>query len=190
MKRAEKVEHLLDVATELFCRQGYHATGIDQIIAESKIAKTTLYRHFKSKDELIVAVLRRIDERYRLAMRNKVDAEETDSKKKLLATFDYLEQWFNSKEFFGCPFMSAAAEFHKTGHPVFQEALMHKRLVTAYFEELARAAKLHNPTKLAEEVNLLHEGATAISHITREARIAMTAKAAAARLIDCHDEAS
>ena len=63
MKRAEKREHLIDVATRLFNRLGYHAAGIDQVIAEAGLAKTTLYRHFKSKEDLIVAVLRRLDEK-------------------------------------------------------------------------------------------------------------------------------
>ncbi|MEE8533082.1 MAG: helix-turn-helix domain-containing protein, partial [Alphaproteobacteria bacterium] len=55
-------DHLVDTALALFCRDGFHATGIDRILAESGVAKMTLYKHFKSKDELILAALRRRDE--------------------------------------------------------------------------------------------------------------------------------
>ena len=60
-----KRDHLIDTALGLFSRYGYHAMGIDRILAESGVAKMTLYNHFKSKDELILAVLRRRDERFR-----------------------------------------------------------------------------------------------------------------------------
>lgn len=184
MKRALKREQLIETAAELFNRYGYHAAGIDHVIAEAGIAKTTLYRHFQSKENLIIAVLRRIDERFREAMRKAVDAATDDPKMKLLATFDFLEGWFCEKSFFGCPFMSAASEYGDRPSLVFQEAAMHKRLMMAYLEELARAAHLKNPQAIAQEINLLHEGAIAMAHITGDAGAARTAKAIAATLID------
>lgn len=183
MKRAEKREHLIDVAASLFNRLGYHAAGIDLVIAEAGIAKTTLYRHFKSKDELIVAVLKRVDAQYRDRMRATVEAAGTSPGEKLLATFDFLETWFKEESFHGCPFISAAGEFGDHPNTVFQEAAMHKRLIAAYLEELARADRLKNPQRLAEEINLLHEGATAVAHITRDPTAAKTARAVAEKLI-------
>lgn len=184
MKRAEKREHLIEVATALFNRYGYHAVGIDQVIAEAGVAKTTLYRHFKSKEELIVAVLKRIDEQYREDMRYTVDNLARGPKKKLLATFSFLENWFKDKSFYGCPFMSAAGEYGAKPSPVFQEAVLHKRLMVAYFEELARAAELEGPRRVAEEINLLHEGATTVAHITGDPGVARKAQVLAARLIE------
>ena len=183
MKRAQKREHLIDVAAELFNRLGYRAAGVDQVIAEAGIAKTTLYRHFKSKEDLIVAVLRRIDEQYRNDMRQLVDEVAQTPIQKLLVTFDFLEGWFEDRSFYGCPFMSAAGEYSERISPVFQEAVVHKRLVIAYFEELARAANLDDPRRVAEEINLLHEGATAVAHITGDSSVARTAKALARRSI-------
>ena len=151
MKRAQKRGHLIDVAADIFNRVGYHAAGIDRVIAESGIAKTTLYRHFKSKDELIVAVLRRVDERFREDMRKVVEGSGPDPKQKILATFDFLEGWFRDESFHGCPFMGAAGEFGDRPNPVFQETAMHKRLMLAYFEELARAARIDDPRAFAEE---------------------------------------
>lgn len=184
MKRAQKREHLIDVATEMFNRLGYHVVGVDQIIAEAGIAKTTLYRHFKSKDELIVEVLRRIDAKSRDDMRQAVDTLARDPKQKLLASFDFLEEWFKDNTFYGCPFMSAAGEYNIRSSPIFQEAMLHKRLVIAYFEELARAAELDEPTRVAEEINLLHEGATAVAQINGDPTTARKAKAVAIRLIE------
>lgn len=184
MKRAEKREHLIQVATELFNRCGYHASGIDRVIAEAGIAKTTLYRHFPSKEDLIVAVLKRIDAQYREDMRKGVDARTRDAKEKLLATFDVLEDWFRSKMFYGCPFMSAASEYNVRNSSVFQEVVLHKRLMIAYFEELARAAGLDDPGRIGEEINLLHEGATAVAQVSGDSQTASRAKAMAVRLID------
>ncbi len=184
MKRTQKREHLINVAAELFNRQGYHAVGIDQIIAQAGIAKTTLYRHFESKDELIVAVLRRVDKQAREEMRQAVDAMARDPQQKLLACFDFLEAWFKDKTFYGCPFMSAAGEYSTRTSPVFQEVMLHKRLVIAYFEELARAAGFNEPTRLAEAINLLFEGATAVTQISGDPSTARKAKAIAARLVE------
>ncbi|MDA0239680.1 MAG: TetR/AcrR family transcriptional regulator [Proteobacteria bacterium] len=183
MKRSEKREHLIDVAASLFNRLGYHAAGIDLVIAEAGIAKTTLYRHFKSKEDLIVAVLKRVDTQFRDKMRTTVEASGKPKGENLLATFEFLEAWFKEKNFHGCPFISAAGEFGDQPSMVFQEAAMHKRLIIAYFEELARADGLRDPQRLAEEINLLHEGATAVAHITGDPAAAAKAKAVAERLI-------
>ena len=184
MKRSEKRAHLVRVAAGLFNRFGYHGAGVDKVIAEAGIAKTTLYRHFETKEELIVAVLKHVDENFRTAMRAFVDEKApSDAKRKLLATFDFLEAWFREKSFYGCPFMSAAGEYGEHGSPVFQAAAMHKRLVLAYFEELAHTADLEEPARIAGEINLLHEGATAVAHISGTPEAARKAKAVAARLL-------
>ncbi len=78
-------------------------------------------------------------------MRQAVDTLAREPKQKLLATFDFLESWFEDQAFYGCPFMSAAGEYGERANPVFQEAMVHKRLMIAYFEELARAAHLNDP---------------------------------------------
>lgn len=184
MKRSEKRDHLIEVATALFNQHGYRGVGIDQVIADAGIAKTTLYRHFKSKDELIVAALRRVDGKYRDDMRHAVDAMAREPADKLLATFDFLERWFAESEFHGCPFMGAAGEYGERLSPVFQEAASHKRLMVAYLEELTRAAGLEEPRRIAEEINLLHEGATAVAHITGDTGAAGRARAVAAKLIE------
>lgn len=184
MKRAEKKSHLIETAIGLFQKGGYHGCGVDRIIADSGIAKTTLYRHFATKEDLILAVLRTIDERFRDDMRRHVEAGTGTPVERLLATFDYLVAWFDEGVFYGCPFMSAASEYNDRADPVFQEARLHKRLVVAYFEELARAAGLDDPKDLAEEINLLHEGAVAVMQIERDPAAAGRARQTAETLIN------
>ncbi len=186
MKRAEKKYHLVEVATNLFNKHGYNGVGIDRIIAESGIAKTTLYRHFKTKEDLIVAVLAKKDAEFRAALRQFVEAGGADPTQRLLLTFDFLEHWINDDEFYGCPFMSASSEFNDKRSPVFQEARMHKKLVLAYFEELARAAEHPEPERLAIELNLLQEGAVAVAQITGDPTIARHARSTAQHWINRH----
>ncbi|WP_083203486.1 TetR/AcrR family transcriptional regulator [Ensifer adhaerens] len=167
MRRSEIRGHLLDTALRLFNLHGYHATGIDLLIAEAGVAKTTLYRHFETKEDLILAALERRDEESRAEMRIFVEQRTNDPYERLLATFDFLEASVRDKQFRGCIFMSAAGEHKEAVDPVFRAASMHKRLVLAYFEELAHAARFAEPKRIADAVNLLHEGATAIAQMTR-----------------------
>lgn len=184
MKRTEKREHLIDVASKLFNRFGYHAAGVDKVIAEAGIAKTTLYRHFETKDDLIVAVLKRIDAEYRERLRSYIEKKAKDPVKRLLASFDYLDSWFISKSFYGCPFVSAAGEYSDKNSPVFQEAKLHKRLMLAYYEELARAANLKDPLLVAEQINVLQEGAITVAHVTGDYKAAKKAKVVASKIIE------
>ncbi len=187
MRRSEIRDHLLDTALRLFNQRGYHATGIDLIIAEGGVAKTTLYRHFETKEDLILAALERRDEEDRAAMRAFVGQHASDPVERLLATFDYLETSFNDKQFSGCIFVSAAGEHKDPNNPVFRAAEMHKRLVLAYFEELAHAARFAQPKRIAAEINLLHEGAFAVAQITRIAEPARQAKRMAGKLLAAED---
>lgn len=183
MRRSEIRDHLLDTALRLFNERGYHATGVDLIIAESGVAKTTLYRHFETKEELILAALERRDEEDRVALRVFVEQHASDPVERLLATFDFLEIDFNDRQYRGCIFLSAAGEHKDPANPVFRAAEMHKRLVLAYFEELAHAARFAEPKRIAAEINLLHEGAFAVAQITRIAEPARQAKRMASQLL-------
>ena len=100
MARAKKRDELIDAAIKLFKRDGYRATGVDRLMEETGIAKTTLYRHFATKDELIVAALMRIDELAREDMRAFVEAASDHPQKRILAAFDWLEPWLQHQE---CP---------------------------------------------------------------------------------------
>lgn len=183
MPRADKREHLIDIAVRLFNRHGYHATGVDRIMEETGIAKTTLYRHFASKEDLIVAALTKIDEQSREEMRAFVESASDDPCERVLATFDQLALWLTDCEFKGCPFVAAAAEFGEPGNPVFQAVKLHKRLMLAYIEELVRAARIPDPKTVARQIVMLQEGAIAYAQVLGCEGVIATAKAAAEKLI-------
>ena len=183
MSRAAKRNELLDAAIRLFNRHGYHATGVDRLIEETGIAKTTLYRHFGSKEELIVAALERIDEAARDEMRAFVEAASDDPRERILATFGQLAVWLEDRDFKGCPFVAAAGEFGSPTDPVFLQVRLHKRLYLAFFEELVRAARIPDVKRIARQLVMLHEGAVAFAQVMGPTAVADDARAAAERLI-------
>ena len=186
MRRAEKKDFLIDTAIRLFNRHGYHATGVDRLMEETGIAKTTLYRHFASKVDLIVAALAKVDEQARDEMRTFVEAASDDPRERILATFGQLDIWLQDAEFKGCPFVAAAGEYGAPGaadDPVFQQVRLHKRLFLAFFEELVRAARIPHPKALAQQLVMLHEGAVAFAQVLGPGGVAATARKAAERLI-------
>ena len=130
-----------------------------------------------------MAALERQDEQARDAMRAFVEQRADDPVQRLLATFDCLEAWIRDARFRGCPFVAAAGEHKDTSNPVFRAAALHKRLTLAYFEELAHAARFAEPKRVAAEINVLHEGATAVAQMTRTAEPARQAKRMAAQLL-------
>ena len=123
-------------------------------------------------------------------MRAFVEQRASDPVERLLVTFDFLETWLRNEWFRGCIFVSAAGEHKDTINPVFRAAAMHKRLVLAYFEELAHAARFAEPKRIAAEINLLHEGAIAVAQMTRTAEPARQAKRMAAQLLGARGQAA
>ena len=176
-------DHLVDTALRLFCQHGFHATGIDRILAESGVAKMTLYKHFKSKDELILAVLRRRDEQFRNWFMRAVEQRAKTPRDRLLAIFDALDEWFTGKDFTGCTFINASAEFADHDDPIHAVAAEHKRLVLAYVRDLAAAAGAADPDTLARELALLVEGAIVLAHVTGQADTARQAQKAAKTIL-------
>jgi AcrR family transcriptional regulator len=163
---AGRKDALVETATEMFHRNGFHATGIDRILAEAGIAKMTLYKHFRSKEELIVAGLERRSEEYRTWLRTGVEERARSAKKRLLAVFDLVAESLTKDGDRGCIFVNACAEYGDRSHPVHQAAAAHKAAVHSYFQELAQTAGAVDATALADQVMLLTEGATAIGQVS------------------------
>ncbi len=179
-----KRDHLVDTAAALFQRDGFHATGIDTILAEAGVAKMTLYNHFKSKDELIVAALEVEGARYIAWLRGRADSLAEEPGERLLAIFDALEEWFEREGFNGCVFMKAACEYGPVTNPVHAAAAAQKRAVFDYMLENATSARLKDPRNLAQQLLLLHEGAIAVAHEFGAPIAARQAKRAAAVVIE------
>lgn len=116
-------ERLVAAAIELFSRQGFGAVGIDQVIGTAGVTKTTFYKHFAGKDDLMVAALQRRDEWESKAWIRAVrKLGGDDPARQLLAMLDVMDVWFNDPDFRGCMFMNTAAEFPNPHDPVHQAA--------------------------------------------------------------------
>lgn len=182
MASPQRREHLIDTAIELFAEHGYHATGIDTILAKSGVSKKTLYRHFRSKDELILAALKKYDGLFRNGFMRQVEARTDDPHGRLLAVYDVAADWFEQNNFYGCMYINAVSEYSQSDTPIRQVCREFKSLMRRYVEDLCRAAGAENPTDLAEELALLLEGAIVTAQVseqrTRAARVAKTAATA------------
>ncbi len=180
---ASRKDDLVDTALDLFYQHGFHATGVDRILATAGVAKMTLYKHFRSKDALIVAALERRDARFREWFRASVEARARSPRKRLLAVFDTLEDWFDAAGFQGCMFVNAAAEYGHRDDPVHLAAAAHKAAMREYFRELANAAGADDAEDLAEQIALLVEGATVTAHVSGHREAARRARRVAKTLV-------
>ena len=176
-------ERILAAASRLFYMHGFHATGIDRIIAEASVAKMSLYQHFGSKDELVAVFLERRDDYWCDWLAGRVSALATAPRARLLAVFDALGEWFESPDFRGCAFINAAVEFPDVKHSARVASKGHKERVHAYLKSLAEAAKLSQPAELAAQLALLVEGAIVTALVTPGAVPAKRAKAIARRIL-------
>lgn len=161
----EKRRHIVRTAYRLFRRDGFHATGVDRIIAEAQVAKMTMYRHFPSKEGLIVAVLDWRADRFRGQLDERVDAATTPGEK-VAAIFDWHERWFESPEFHGCLFQHALAEFVEPDHAVFEAALRQKRDLRERLRQILSQSLPDNAAEpVATTLFMLIEGATVLAHM-------------------------
>ncbi len=181
--KADKLDtrrRILDTAAELFYREGVRSVGVDRIAAEADVAKMTLYSHFKSKDELVVAWLRRRDEEWMSWLKGAVERRDGTG---LLAVFDAMREWFEKPDFRGCAFINAHAELGWSNPAAAEIVASHKQALTEYLARLARSEGAAEPEALARELLLLVEGAIVTASIQRDPRVADDARGAAAKLI-------
>ena len=178
-----KRDHLLSTAFKLFNRDGYHAVGIDTILAEAKLAKMTLYHHFASKEELIIAALEQRGGQIRVGLQTALAEAGNSPRKKFLAIFDWYEWWFTSRDFYGCAFIRAVAEYPQIESPIHQAVMAHKLKLITTLVGLLTELEVAVPETLARQVYLLLEGAIVGAHTFGDASTAKSAKAAALALL-------
>ncbi|MBN7819817.1 TetR/AcrR family transcriptional regulator [Bowmanella sp. Y26] len=189
--KKSKRDELVEVAQKLFYQHGFRITGIDTILEHSGVAKRTLYNHFKSKDELVVAALNKRDLEF-MAMIKKYVAkfekqQEGDPKyARILAYFDALSEWFNSDKFNGCMFINASAEYPRKTDPIHVVCENHKRLVLQYISELISEIKLREPDEVALQLSLLSDGAIVCAHTTNMLNAAEIAKTTAMLVLNAY----
>lgn len=157
--RSPVASHILDVAGRLFYREGIRAVGIDRIIMQADIAKATLYRHYRSKEDLVLAYLQG---RHKLVMNGleEVLALYPDPRDQTDQIFERLCQKAESPEFRGCAFALAVAE-HGESRRIVEMARMHKSAVADLLAGIATRAKFIDAGRIGRHLALLYDGALA-----------------------------
>ena len=173
---------LLSAATRLFCKNGINATGIDAIINEAGTAKTTLYKLFGSKNNLVHVVLETEGKHWREWFIGAIEAGGGGPQAKLARIFPALKEWFRQERFYGCPFINAVGEHDKDQRQLRAIAMRHKKIVLAYIEKLAEEMGAAEPEVLAHQLALLMDGAIVAAMVSRDPCVADTAGLAACSL--------
>jgi AcrR family transcriptional regulator len=185
-RRRSAREEILATAYELFTQRGIRAVGVDEVIAKSGVAKATLYKHFRSKDELAMAFLDRREQRWSRDFIEAGSAKRADdSEGQLLAIFDMLDEWYvRNDSFKERSFMSVLLEMG-TGHPVGQACVQHLANLRTMVAGRAAAAGLAEPEEFALSFHILMEGSILLAS-EGDRRAALRAKEMARVLIDKH----
>lgn len=152
-------QQIMETASRLFYEQGFRAVGIDTIIAQSGVAKMSLYRHFPSKEDLIVAYLEQSNTQFWDWFDGVVNEYPGKPRHQLAAIFEGVSQQVGSHVCLGCTFQGTAAEFPDINHKGHAVALAHKKAVRERFYHLALEGQARDPEILADGLLLLMDGA-------------------------------
>lgn len=182
MSRSKR-DQLLDVAVEMFFRNGCHTTGIDQLLAQAGVAKMTLYSHFKSKDDLILAAAERVSQEHLARLEAIGQDSSLTFEQQLHAVFDDLEEFINHVDYSGCPFQNVAVEFKDAEHPVRQLVVRHKQEVERRVVEALRGGGAKHPEAVARRITLLIEGAKMMVQVTGDRAYLEESRAAGRELL-------
>jgi AcrR family transcriptional regulator len=175
-------QRVLDAAERLFYSRGVQAVGIDMVVAEAGVGLKTLYTHFRSKDRLVEAYLRRLNRRFLDRLQARM--AQVQGRDQVLAVFDALGDWFAEPDFSGCAFINVAGELH--ANPAARAiAREHKQSLRALLQRTVRAAAVTDPDTLADRLMLLVEGAVVTAYVEGDELAAVRARSAATVLMDC-----
>jgi AcrR family transcriptional regulator len=152
-------ERILETAYDLFSRHGVRAVGVDRIVAASGVAKMSLYRHFRSKDDLVLAFLQEREQRW---TRQWLHAEATcradTGAGRMLAIFDVFDEWFQRSDFEGCSFINVLLEFDELDHPIRRATTDHLATIRGLVSEFAADAGVADPDAVSRQWHILMKG--------------------------------
>jgi AcrR family transcriptional regulator len=152
-------ERILDAAYELFCTRGVNIVGIDEIIATSGVARQTLYRRFRSKQELVLAVLERREQLWtRGWLQAEVERRADDPDGRLLAIFEVFDGWFRRDDFEGCAFINVMIEHPDSDDPVRAACVGYLAGIREFLAQLATDARIVDPRNFARRWHILMKG--------------------------------
>lgn len=152
-------ERILKTATELFYREGTRAIGVDLIVQRSGVAKTSLYRYFRTKDDLIEAFLRAEDQDFWAHWDRISEANKDNAQRELAAQLKWIGDRIARPGYRGCPQINVSAEYADENHPARKVAVAHKAELRRRLRELARAMKLRDPDRFALQMAVIIDGA-------------------------------
>lgn len=178
-----KRDHLIAVAQRMFCVTGFHAVSVDAVIDEAGVARMTLYKNFKSKEDLILATLQREDMLFRQWLVASIEKRSARAEDRIFQVFMALHERFAAEGYYGCAFIRASVEFPDAQHPVHRAARQHKEMIRSYLRGLASETGARNPIVLAEQLYILFEGAITASQLHGEPWPAAYAAQAAQHLV-------
>ncbi len=178
-------DRLVDCGLDLFYKQGFHATALDQILEAAEVSKTTFYKHFESKDELALVCITRRDESWRerfpKLLLERAGADPID---RLREVFALWQEWFDNIHFNGCLFIHACSEFPNRNDPCHAAAAGSVNAIRDVIAGLAEEAGFGDPDGFAERYKLLMQGAVVVEIIDRDGDAARTAASVASVLIE------
>ena len=152
-------ERILAAAYELFSKWGIQAVGVDAVIARSGVARQTLYRHFSSKQDLVLAFLERREEVWTKGwLQAGVEERASDPRARLLAIFDQFDEWFRRSDFEGCSFINVMLEHPDPTDPIHRAGVSYLAGIRHFLEDLARRAGIADAESFAREWHILMKG--------------------------------
>jgi AcrR family transcriptional regulator len=152
-------ERILDTAYDLFSRNGIRAVGVDRIIESSGVAKMSLYRHFGSKNELVLAFLQERERRWTMEwLHEEARRRGDDGASRMLAIFDVFDEWFQQPDFEGCSFIGVLLEFGDLDHPIRLASTEHLATIRGLVEDFAADAGVDDPDDVARQWHILMKG--------------------------------
>jgi AcrR family transcriptional regulator len=178
----------LKTADRLFYEEGVRTVGIDRIIAEANVAKMTLYTHFPSKDDLILAVLKYREEGVLEFFRSAIERHGKKTKSSLRTFFASLREWFKSPGFRGCAFQNALIELADPAHPGTEFVRRHKQRFSEFLRGLVEESVGKGAAKVAPIVAMLVEGAIVTAVIQGKPDAADVAREAALKLVNAEKD--
>lgn len=177
-------ERILTVASDLFYREGGRAVGVDLIVEQAGVAKTSLYRHFPTKDDLIAAFLRREDEDFWRQWDGVARNHQNDPRSELEAQLEWIGERVGRLNYRGCPQLNMASEFPAKEHPAHKVAALHKEQLRRRLHAIAVRLQVQHPNELAAQLLLLINGAFVTSQVFATDEATHILKAAARALIN------
>lgn len=170
MKHSEVRQHIIETASHLFYKNGYNSTGINEVISEAGIAKATLYNHFKSKEDICISYLNFKNAHFIETIKAFCESKPNGTAQ-VIAIFDFLEGFYNDKNFNGCWCLNTISEIPSDNVRIREEIQSQKQQFIDFINDLIKTnlqiSKQNERNTLANRLYIIYEGAVAESHLHR-----------------------